>query len=68
MRFHASDVVRVALRWRGGEDGHALRLAVLAALGLVLELLIVEKQLFPGGEGKVGSAIDALEYLVLKFH
>jgi hypothetical protein len=28
----------------------------------------VEKQLFPGGEDKIGTAIDAGQYLVLKFH
>jgi hypothetical protein len=57
-----------ALRARGGEDGHALGLAGFTALGFVLELLVVEKQLFAGGENKLGAAVDAGQCLVLKFH
>ena len=53
--------MRVARGGRGCEDGHALGLAVFATLGLVFELLVVEKQLFPGGESKIGTAVDALE-------
>ncbi len=66
--FHAREVVRVALGGWGGEDGHALRLAGFAALGFVAELFIVKKQLFPGGEDEVGTAVDAGQYLILKFH
>jgi hypothetical protein len=61
-------MVRVPLSLRGGEDGHALRLAGFAALGFVAELLVVKKKLFPGGEDKVGTAVDASQYFILKFH
>jgi hypothetical protein len=55
-------------RRRGVQHGHALRLAGLASLGFILELLIVEKQLFPGGEDEISPAVDTLQHLVLKFH
>jgi len=45
--FHASIMVSIARRRRGGEDGHALGLAGFAALGLVLELFVVEKKVVP---------------------
>ena len=45
----------------------ALRLAGLAALGLVLEVLIVEEVLFSRCKYKICSAIDALEDAVLEF-
>ena len=62
-------VVVVARRRRTGtKHGHALGLAGLATLRLVLELLVVEEKLFPGGEDKVSTAIDAFQHLVLKFH
>ena len=65
--FDASVVVGIA--WSGGgEHGHALGLTGLAALGLVLELFVEEKELFPGGKNEVGAAVDAGQYLVLKFH
>jgi hypothetical protein len=51
-----------------GENGHPLRLAVLAALGFVLEILVAEENLFPGGKDEVVSAIDAAQHLILKFH
>ena len=66
--FHASVVVSVARRGRGGKNRDAFGLAGFAALGLVLELFVVKKQLFPGGENKLRTAVDACEYLVLKFH
>jgi len=65
------DLAIAVVAWRrrtGSEHGNALGLAGLAALGLVLELLVVEEKLFPGGEDKVCAAIDALQHLVLKFH
>ena len=65
--FDASVVLRCARR-RGGEYGHALGLAGLTAFGLILELFVVEKELFPGGKDEVGAAVDAGQYLVLKFH
>jgi hypothetical protein len=46
----------------------ALRLALLAALGVVLELLIVEKQLLARGEHKFFAAINALQDSIGKFH
>ena len=46
----------------------AFGLAGLAALGLVLELLVVEEELFAGGENEIGTAVDALERLILEFH
>ena len=52
----------------GIEHSNALRLAGFTALGLVFKLLVVEKELFPGGEHKLRTAVDAGEYLVLKFH
>jgi hypothetical protein len=58
----------VALRAGGREDGHALGLAGFAALGFVLELLVVEEQLFARGKNKLGATVDAGQYLVLKFH
>jgi hypothetical protein len=47
---------------------HSLALAVLAAFGFVLELLVVEKQLFTGCEHEIRATIDALQNLVLVFH
>jgi hypothetical protein len=61
-------VVPVARSGRGGENGHAFGFASLTTLGLVLKVLVVEKQLFPGGKHKFGAAIDAGQYLILKFH
>jgi hypothetical protein len=66
--FDTREALTVAQRLRRCEDGHALGLAVLAALGFVLELFVAEKQLFPGGKDKVSSAVDAGEYFILKFH
>ena len=43
-------------------------LARLAALGLVLELFVVEEELFPGSEDEIAAAIDTLQNLVLEFH
>jgi hypothetical protein len=46
----------------------ALRLALLAALGVVLEILVVEEQLFACGKDEVGTAINALENFIREFH
>jgi hypothetical protein len=51
-----------------GKNSHALGLAGFAALGLVLELFVVKKHLFPGGKDKVSAAVDAGQYFILKFH
>jgi hypothetical protein len=66
--FDAREVVGVAQGLRGSENGDPLGFAVLTALGRILELFVVEKQLFPSGENKVGTAVDAGQYLILKFH
>jgi hypothetical protein len=66
--FDARKVVRVAHGWWGAQDGDALGLAGFTALGLVLELFVVEKQLFSGGKDEVSAAVDAGQYLILKFH
>jgi len=50
------------------QHGNPLGLASLAALGFVLELLVVEKKLLPGGENKITPTVDTLQHLVLKFH
>jgi hypothetical protein len=52
----------------GSESRHSLRFAALAPLGLVPELLIVEKHLLPGGKYEIRPAVDALQHLVLEFH
>ena len=43
-------------------------LAVLTTFWLVLELLIVEKQLFTGGKHEVRSTVHAFQNLVLEIH
>jgi hypothetical protein len=50
------------------ESGNAFRLAILAALGFVLELFVVEEELLAGGEDEIRTAVDALQNLVLEFH
>jgi hypothetical protein len=45
---------------RGANHGHSLALAVLAAFGFVLELFVVEKQLFTRCEHEIRATIDAL--------
>jgi hypothetical protein len=47
---------------------HSLALAVLAAFGFVLELLVVEEQLFTRREHEIRATIDALQNLILVFH
>jgi len=46
----------------------AFAFAVLAAFGFVLELFIVEEELFTSGKYEIGAAVHALEYLVLELH
>jgi membrane protein YdbS with pleckstrin-like domain len=43
-----------------------LGLAILTALGLVLEIFVVEEMLFSRCEYKIRSTIDALEDAILK--
>ena len=60
--------LRVALSLRGSQNSYPLTFAGLATLGFVLELLVVEKQLFTGGKDEIRTAIDAFECLVLELH
>jgi hypothetical protein len=46
----------------------ALALAAFTAFRFVLELLIVEEELFPSGEDEIGATIYTLENLVLELH
>ena len=66
--FDAGKVAGLARRGRCRENGYTLGLAGLAALGFVGEPFVVEKQLFPGGKDELCAAVDAGQYLVLKFH
>jgi hypothetical protein len=61
-------MMRIANSLWIGENGHALRLAVLATLGLILEVLVAEKDLFPSSKNELSPAIDAGQYLILEFH
>jgi hypothetical protein len=45
-----------------------LCLAGLAAFWLILELLVVKKQLLPCCENEIGPTVYALQYFVLEFH
>jgi hypothetical protein len=47
---------------------NALRLALLAALGIVLELFVVKENLLASRENELGAAVDALEYSIGEFH
>jgi hypothetical protein len=44
----------------GSKHGHSIAFAVLAAFGFVLELFVVEEQLFARCEHEVRATIDAL--------
>jgi hypothetical protein len=57
--FDTRVVMTLARRGSGREDRHSPGFAGFTALGFVPELLVVEKQLFPGGESKFGTAVDA---------
>jgi hypothetical protein len=46
----------------------ALAFAVLASFRFVLELFVVEEELFAGGEDEIITAVDTLESLILEFH
>jgi hypothetical protein len=47
---------------------NSLRFALLAALGVVLELLVEEEDLFAGSKNKLGATVDALQYAIGEFH
>jgi len=65
--FGLNPVVTVSGR-RSAQGRDPLGLAGFATLGCVLELLVVEEQLLPGGEDKLRPAVNARQNLVLKFH
>ena len=50
------------------QNRYPLRLARLASFGFVLELLIVEEQLFSGSKDEVAAAVDTFEHFILEFH
>ena len=45
-----------------------LTFTILATLGLVLELFVVEEELLTRGEYEICAAINALQHLVLELH
>ena len=45
-----------------------LGLALLAALGVVRKLFLMEEQLFACGKHKLGTAVTALQFPICKFH
>jgi hypothetical protein len=51
-----------------GEKRRPLGLAAPAAFGLVLELLVMEEELFTGGKREISSAVHTNQRFVLKFH
>ena len=68
MGFNSS-VTRIArARRRRSEHGDSLRFACLTALGFILELLVMEKQLLARGEDEVCAAVNTLQHPVLEFH
>jgi hypothetical protein len=55
--------------WRGAsQGGDAFRFAGFTTFGLVLELFVVEKELFTGSKNEVGAAVDTFQNLILEFH
>jgi hypothetical protein len=62
------EMMRIPWRLWIGKNGYALGFAVLAALGLILEILVAKKDLFPGGKDELAPAVDASQYLVPEFH
>ena len=74
-RFERNRGLRAALGARGaGFRPHALRsacafgLALLAVLGVVLELFIVKEDLLARGKDKFGAAVCALQNSIGEFH
>jgi hypothetical protein len=68
LSFYFGEAVGLPRRRRCAEHRNPLGFASLTALGLILELLIMKEELFPGGENELTSAIHALQHLVLKLH
>ena len=48
--------------------GDPFDLALLATLGIILELLVMKEELLARGKDKIVSAIHAFQYLVNKLH
>ena len=74
-RLEGNGGLRAALRARRARLGphplrsaRALRLALLAVFGVVLELFIVEKELLAGRKNKLGAAVDTLQDSIGEFH
>ena len=59
---------QAGLRANPGAAAGALRLALFAVPGVILELFVVEEKLFAGRENKLGATIDALENSIGKLH
>ena len=66
--FDTGVMAPAADRLRRSQNGDTFGFTNLTALRFVLELFVVKKQLFPGGEDKVSTTVDASQYLILKFH
>lgn len=66
--FNTREMMCIPERLRVGKNGHALGLAVFAALRFVFEVLVAEKDLFPSSKNELGPAVDAGQYLILEFH
>ena len=64
----ASGAVCARFSTNPGAPRGALGFALLAALGVVFEVFIVEKQLFACGENEFGTAIGAFQHSVDEFH
>ena len=60
--------MRASLGPDTGTPADALGLALFAALGVILEILVVEKELLTSGKDEFRTAINALEDLIDKFH
>ena len=62
------DPLVIASALRQTKRLRALALAAFTAFRFVLELFIVEEELFPSGEDEVGATVYTLENLVLELH
>ena len=58
----------IIARGRTSQSRSSFGLAGFATFRLVLELLVVEEELFSGCEDEVGAAVNTLQNLVLEFH
>lgn len=68
MGFNLGEAVGLSRSSRWPEHRYPLSLAALTTFRLVLELLVVKEELFPGGENELTPTVDALQHLVLKLH